>query len=118
MGDDLGDEWEMEGFGGGDEEASALDSAAGMINATTSTKRGAITNGHYPFSPRWPAGRLPLTAYPAAVSLSRRRSGRFSGVSPFYGAFAGILRSDWCCGARHCHDSTSVLPSQHLCQFP
>lgn len=34
MGDDLGDEWEMEGVDGGDEESSALGSAAGTISAT------------------------------------------------------------------------------------
>lgn len=61
MGDDLGDEWEMEGVGGGDEEASTLDSAAGMISATNLDKnaaqlRMAIMRFPHRMAPSW-AGR-------------------------------------------------------------
>ena len=115
MGDDLGDEWEMEGVGGGDDEKSVLDSAAGMISTITSRNaaqlRMAIIHFPHRLPPPW-AGRRPLTQWRPAF--------RGAGVGVFlvlplstarllvFYALPGIVAPDMVST-----DSISLLNCQH-----
>lgn len=61
MGDDLGDEWEMEEVDGGGEETSALDSAAGTMRANTYENAAQLRMAIIHFPLRFATLSWPLT---------------------------------------------------------